>query len=59
MGPLLGKNFEAKVPGIKNKIKIIHNGYDESDFENVRTETPARFTISYTGTIAESYPVDG
>jgi glycosyltransferase involved in cell wall biosynthesis len=59
VGPLLGKNFEAKVPGIENKIKIIHNGYDESDFENVRAETPARFTISYTGTIAESYPVDG
>jgi glycosyltransferase involved in cell wall biosynthesis len=59
VGPLLGKNFEAKVPGIENKIKIIHNGYDESDFENIKVETPARFTISYTGTIAESYPVDG
>ena len=59
VGPSLGKNFELKVPGIGNKIKIIHNGYDDGDFENVKAETPERFTISYTGTLSESYPVEG
>jgi glycosyltransferase involved in cell wall biosynthesis len=59
VGPSLGKYFELKVPGIGNKIKIIHNGYDEADFENVKAEASDRFTISYTGTISESYPVEG
>jgi glycosyltransferase involved in cell wall biosynthesis len=59
VGPSLGKYFELKVPGIGNKIKIIHNGYDEADFENVKAEACDRFTISYTGTISESYPVEG
>jgi glycosyltransferase involved in cell wall biosynthesis len=59
VGPSLGKYFELKVPGIGNKIKIIHNGYDEGDFENVKAEASERFTVSYTGTISESYPVEG
>jgi glycosyltransferase involved in cell wall biosynthesis len=59
VGPSLGKYFDSQVPGSGDKIKIIHNGYDESDFENVTGEIPEKFTISYTGTISESYPVDG
>ncbi len=59
VGPSLGKYFESKVPGAAGKIKIVQNGYDESDFENMTASTPARFTISYTGTISESYPVEG
>jgi glycosyltransferase involved in cell wall biosynthesis len=59
VGPTLGKYFESKVPRTSDKIKIIHNGYDESDFENETTSIPEKFTISYTGTISESYPVDG
>jgi len=59
VGSTLGKYFESKVPGISDKVKIIHNGYDESDFENMTTSVPEKFTISYTGTISESYPVDG
>jgi glycosyltransferase involved in cell wall biosynthesis len=59
VGPSLGKYFESQVPEAGNKIKIIHNGYDESDFEKMTGETPKIFTISYTGTISESYPVDG
>jgi glycosyltransferase involved in cell wall biosynthesis len=59
VGSTLGKHFESKVVGIGDKIKIIHNGYDESDFENVDPIPPERFTISFTGTISESYPIDG
>jgi glycosyltransferase involved in cell wall biosynthesis len=59
VGPSLGKYFESKTPGTGEKIRIIHNGYDESDFENVTASIPEKFTISYTGTISDSYPVAG
>jgi len=59
VGYTLGKQLQSKANGISDKIKIVHNGYDESDFENIDPITPERFTISYTGTISESYPVDG
>lgn len=59
IGPSLGDDFAAKVPGISDKINIIHNGFDESDFEGLSSAVPGRFTISYTGTISESYPVKG
>jgi glycosyltransferase involved in cell wall biosynthesis len=59
VGPSLGKHFESKAPGVAPKIKIVYNGYDESDFENVVASKPDRFTISYTGTLSESYPIDG
>ncbi len=59
VGATLGKHFESKVPGIGNKIKIIHNGYDETDFENIEVKLPQKFTISFTGSISDSYPIDG
>ncbi|MCU0461927.1 MAG: hypothetical protein MUF36_07940 [Bacteroidales bacterium] len=59
VGPSLGRYFESKVPGTGEKIRIVHNGYDESDFDNVTVSVPEKFTISYTGTISESYPVEG
>jgi glycosyltransferase involved in cell wall biosynthesis len=59
VSPSLGKHFEFRAPGINDKIKIISNGYDESDFENIPASNPGRFTISYTGTISEAYPIDG
>ena len=59
VGYSLGKQLESKVRGISSKIKIIHNGYDESDFENIDPIASHRFIISYTGTISESYPLDG
>lgn len=59
VSPSLAKKFSLKINGIAEKISIVHNGYDESDFEHLNASTPSRFTISYTGTISESYPVDG
>lgn len=59
IGPSLARHFESKLPGISKKIKVIYNGYDESDFESLQVKTPARFTISYTGTLSGSYSVDG
>ena len=38
------------------KIKVIHNGFDEDDFNNKNHTLPEdSFIITYTGTIAESY----
>lgn len=38
-----------------SKIHVIPNGYDEEDFD-IKTESPPNhFTITYTGTIADSY----
>jgi len=59
VGPTLGKIFSSKMAGSGEKIKIIHNGFDEEDFSGLTASTPERFTISYTGTISESYPVNG
>ena len=59
VGNTLAKQLESKAKGISGKIKIIHNGYDESDFDNIEPIASDRFIISYTGTISESYPLDG
>lgn len=59
VGYTLGKQFEAIVPGIEEKIRVIHNGYDDSDFQNITPVIPERFTISFTGTISYAYPLDG
>ena len=59
VGSSLARHFESKVKGAGGKIKVILNGYDESDFENVISLKPDKFTISYTGTLSESYPTDG
>ncbi len=49
---------------LKNKVKcpdskfvVIPNGYDEDDFRELDSSSPSRFTITYIGTLAESYPV--
>ncbi len=59
VSPSLAKKLSSKVSGIAEKISIVHNGYDESDFENLNASESSRFTISYTGTLSESYPIDG
>jgi len=53
------ESFCSLVPSIENKFTIIPNGYDEMDFKDIKTHNPLRFTISYVGTISESYPING
>jgi len=59
VGPALGRHFEDKISLQAKKIRLIQNGYDEADFEDVTSLSPDMFTISYTGTISDSYPLDG
>lgn len=47
----LGKSKKIK----PENISVIPNGYDEKDFENKKIDSEKTFTITYTGTIAESY----
>ncbi len=59
IGSALKKIFSSKVPGITRKIDVISNGYDEEDFINVKPSKPDIFTISYTGTLSDAYPING
>jgi glycosyltransferase involved in cell wall biosynthesis len=59
IGTALGKMFESRVAGIGNKIRILPNGYDDSDFTGKTAKIPERFTISHVGTISEYYPIEG
>jgi len=59
VGNSLKESFLLKVKGIENKTDVISNGYDESDFKDVRPVNPARFTITYVGTLSDIYPLGG
>ncbi len=52
--------FESKLPDQgRGKIVVIPNGYDEEDFKQQSVEKNTRFVITYTGTLAENYHIDG
>jgi glycosyltransferase involved in cell wall biosynthesis len=59
VGKSLKDLFVSKVPEIESKIEVITNGYDEDDFKEAINIIPERFTISYIGTLSETYPVEG
>jgi glycosyltransferase involved in cell wall biosynthesis len=59
VGKSLKESFSQKVPGIDNKIEVITNGYDSDDFSRLEASKPDIFTISYIGTLSDSYPVGG
>ena len=59
VGWSLRESFCRKVQGIESKTFIIPNGYDHADFEGIERNDPDVFTISYIGTLSDSYPVSG
>ena len=59
VGNSLKELFVSKVPEIESKIEVITNGFDEDDFKEIINVNPERFTISYIGTLSESYPLEG
>jgi glycosyltransferase involved in cell wall biosynthesis len=59
VGPSLKTLFSSKINGLENKTEVITNGYDESDFKDAVIKKPARFTITYVGTLSDIYPVEG
>ncbi|MEL7588819.1 MAG: glycosyltransferase family 4 protein [Prolixibacteraceae bacterium] len=52
--------FAQKLPkGESTRFTVIPNGYDEADFLNHQVPPEDKFVITYTGTISESYDMDG
>lgn len=52
------KQFAEKSNKIaKDKIIVIPNGYDKSDFPCIKEDKESLFTISYTGTLAANYDI--
>jgi glycosyltransferase involved in cell wall biosynthesis len=59
VGESLKTLFSSKVNNIEKKIRVITNGYDESDFKEVPKVIPKKFTITYVGTLSDIYPIEG
>lgn len=59
VGRSLKELFSSKVPGSGEKIEVITNGYDPDDFKGKIPSKPVVFTISYIGTLSDSYPISG
>jgi len=59
VGKSLKNHFSSKTGGIQNKIEVITNGFDDDDFTGYTASEPEKFTISYIGTLSDSYPVNG
>lgn len=57
--PSLGKQFSqiANIPA--TKTEFFPNGYDESDFCDLKKVDPDIFTISYVGSLSDQYPIKG
>ena len=54
------RNFAVNRREIIDKIHVIPNGFDESDFSNLKSfDSSNSKTISYVGNIGELYPTDG
>jgi glycosyltransferase involved in cell wall biosynthesis len=58
VGDTLKNSFSQAHIIDKNKITVITNGFDESDYA-VTSIHPGKLIITYVGTISESYPVTG
>jgi glycosyltransferase involved in cell wall biosynthesis len=59
VGKSLKALFSSKIPEADAKIEIITNGYDEDDFASLKPSNPEIFTVTYTGTLSDVYPIDG
>ena len=54
----VGKLLLQKIPHATDKIAVIPNGYDETDFDTIEPVANEMFTIAYTGTISLSYRIE-
>lgn len=53
--------YEGLYPEIATKSSVIHNGYDEDDFTDLKNATKAKneiFTIGYSGTFSRVVPME-
>ena len=59
VGPSLSELYSGKHPSVSGKITVIRNGYDPHDFEGLSPQKRGDFTITYTGTLSDSYNLTG
>jgi glycosyltransferase involved in cell wall biosynthesis len=59
VGKSLKHLFSLKLKGTEHKTEVITNGFDGDDFDGIEPCTPARFTITYVGTLSDIYPIEG
>jgi glycosyltransferase involved in cell wall biosynthesis len=59
VGNSLKDLFSGKAAGVAVKTEVLTNGYDDDDFSALERINPQQFTISYTGTLSEAYPLQG
>ncbi len=59
VGEKLSSMLSGKLPDPTGKIRTVTNGYDPADFSGIVPTTPPLFTITYTGTLAASYRIEG
>jgi len=59
VGRSLEELFSSKAPLSEDKFEVVTNGYDPDDFKDKIPIKPEVFTISYIGTLSDSYPIKG
>ncbi len=58
--PYIVEQYRALLPELKDKIQLITNGYDETDFANLdpeKSKHTANFTIGYNGSVSSIVPI--
>ncbi len=56
----IARSLSKKIQGTKlDKVKVIPNGYDTTDFNDIPIKKEEKFTITYTGTMSEVYDLSG
>ncbi len=47
VGPSISNHFRSKSAAAPERIRVIYNGYDDSDFRDIKMQEPDNFTIAY------------
>ena len=57
VGPTLKESFLNKHNLRKEKVRVVYNGFDEDDFQNLPQSSSDFFTITYVGTLSDQYNI--
>lgn len=57
VGPSLKERFLHKHNLNKEKVRVVYNGFDEDDFQNLPQSSTDSFTITYVGTLSDQYNI--
>ncbi len=57
VGKRLSQLFSGRYPSTVDKFTVIPNGFDPEDFSGTKPSVPERFTITYVGTLSQSYNI--